>query len=743
MPLVLHLSDLHLTQDRANKSVDDHKTGSFVDEADRRTLGKVILDTFDKIASDLKRDNVQLSAIVVSGDITNQGDVKGMSLFAPLLERLLPHIVDGDRARIVVVPGNHDVRRGQHGNRDIYYEGFLAAAEGCTRPFLQGVSSETEDPVSKYLLLPEDRLLVLPIDSCRYCSAPRELPRSFQEALQKLKSNFLVRRFARGDLAALDRQIDDFLIEDAARLSSAQFDFLEKAVSHAETACKSEGVDHNTLTRIAVLHHQLLPVTLSEEDKPFESLTNLMQLRYFLRRRGFKVVLHGHKHVQAHFWDLIPDLSDPAAPGWRMLVLAAPMLGEANTGHYAVQLLDFDTVPEAPMVQVKSAPLYQGDRSSFWNEAARPFFLYKQPGLPGATDGRLSFITGANIREVHARALQFLELAPDFSVQGFVCHLDADGISDQLAQLYQERCIALDSRSSQYPSDPRRRFAEIVGWWQNKAYPLVGNESFNHGSRLVIGSKDQLDTAVNNLKRKWQSTKAIISFIRPEIDLVEEGAEFPSFCTLQLLLRKEGRRTYVDAISYFRKQEIGVWWLFNVAEILTIQESFARILGDCEVGRITTVAARAELSEVMPQVAVPALERAATMDAGREAIKQMCVALRPDISAQAKGEALDRWTGMLAELRPPKKFSSEGVLPVVQGLDLLAEQMRAITVQDRPSQFDSLLENVIRLREENVRHRNVLRKGTPTAKDESFQIHQRIVPGLIEAINGLVRQVLT
>jgi hypothetical protein len=53
--------------------------------------------------------------------------------------------------------------------------------------------------------------------------------------------------------------------------------------------------------RIVILHHQLLPISLDEEIKPFEALTNPAQVRDWMADSDIQLVLHGHKHV-AHIY---------------------------------------------------------------------------------------------------------------------------------------------------------------------------------------------------------------------------------------------------------------------------------------------------------------------------------------------------------------------------------------------------------------------------------------------------------
>lgn len=97
---ILHISDIH----RAPNSTTSNTT----------LLGKLM----DDIETTYQEDNNKLQAdephlgnpdvIVVSGDLTQRADDAEFELAAKFLENLLP-LVNNERKRIVIVPGNHDI----------------------------------------------------------------------------------------------------------------------------------------------------------------------------------------------------------------------------------------------------------------------------------------------------------------------------------------------------------------------------------------------------------------------------------------------------------------------------------------------------------------------------------------------------------------------------------------------------------------------------------------------------------
>ena len=109
-------------------------------------------------------------------------------------------------------------------------------------------------------------------------------------------------------------------VVDAARVSDGQLEVLRQLLSGV-----SDG--HSPL-RIAAIHHHLLPVSLQEEVKPFESMTNLAFVRKFLRNQHVSIVLHGHKHTEFTYVDQIPGPGIDAEPSSSVRVIS----GAAATG---------------------------------------------------------------------------------------------------------------------------------------------------------------------------------------------------------------------------------------------------------------------------------------------------------------------------------------------------------------------------------------------------------------------------
>src|SRR2546423_557143 len=102
MPLILHISDLHLVSPDASPALDDHKAG-LVPTASRSSHFQALRLTFQRLAERLLKEGRHLDAIVVSGDIADRNEEGGYTAFTELLESLNPVRPSADR--VVVVPG--------------------------------------------------------------------------------------------------------------------------------------------------------------------------------------------------------------------------------------------------------------------------------------------------------------------------------------------------------------------------------------------------------------------------------------------------------------------------------------------------------------------------------------------------------------------------------------------------------------------------------------------------------------
>ena len=107
---------------------------------------------------------------------------------------------------------------------------------------------------------------------------------------------------AAGDTAVaaqLRSQLQALARYDMARVSEQQLEALRTIVASTPRPGRGRQL------RIAVMHHHLRSPSLREELKPFADMSNLEQVRAWLRGSGVGIVVHGHKHEHAAYFDHI------------------------------------------------------------------------------------------------------------------------------------------------------------------------------------------------------------------------------------------------------------------------------------------------------------------------------------------------------------------------------------------------------------------------------------------------------
>ncbi len=298
MSWILHMSDPHLGD--VPGKLDDDKV-VITNQPDLETSQSIFLRTLRTIAPFVKQ-NGKPALVLVSGDLTFRCRDSGFQAFKELLAQradLLPE----DPAAIVVVPGNHDVAWDEKPASKGRYASFLAVtrALGCTTPLIDGIDFDEETAALK----PESRrhphhavaggALAIALNSSNFCGVevtPRDGWTSEQWA-SSLKSKGLS-----SDSELVD-QVKKLHQQDIARISKPQVEAL--AAYFADLGLDSDPAS-GPLLRVAVLHHQLLPLSTREERKPFESMVSLQMVRHLLRDYGVRIVLHGHKHESGLYW---------------------------------------------------------------------------------------------------------------------------------------------------------------------------------------------------------------------------------------------------------------------------------------------------------------------------------------------------------------------------------------------------------------------------------------------------------
>jgi 3',5'-cyclic AMP phosphodiesterase CpdA len=569
------MSDLHLGDPEPWQRLGSDRAGMAGRDMDSQK--EVLKETLERIVSDRMLE--EGDAVVISGDLTNRCKADGFDEFAELVEPLIGMVGAGN---IAVVPGNHDVPWEPGPDDPHRYDEFLRVTRqlGLVTPILDGRGTE-EDAV-EHLILGED-FVVLTVNSSHFCWGKEAADESLVEAVLEAGSDELV------------GALDDLRRHDVARVSNAQLAALRRLL---QERVRAEPADERV--RIAVLHHQLLPVSALEEVKAFEALSNLGKIRGLFAELGVGAVLHGHKHTASLFWDYVSaqDLND--APH-RMLVSASP--GEFVPGGPVMRLLRIGERPMARDILIEEvrAPERAGGPVTFDRHRAR---LWRSTEVDGVSDSMV--LIGRTVGEVYAQIRSLFEdRPPGDPVHDLVCEMTEPCDAGLVPPDYPE--IEQAGEAQQWMDD-------LVKWWQLPEPRLLHEVTFNHGERIHRRWGDQVKRAIETLEASRPgSTRAVIMLLDPWTDGKPEG-EFPSFVLIQLQVVRRGGEEQLDCSGYFRKQEMRYWWPINVAELAKVQGEIVKGLSSVEEpvvgGRLRTITAFAASEEKLPAVALTDIDRA-------------------------------------------------------------------------------------------------------------------------------------
>jgi predicted MPP superfamily phosphohydrolase len=731
MSLILHISDPHLGKTAADWQLDyDDKVGA------GRGAGNTGIShlkrTVHALGVDLDGRERRLDAVVISGDLTKGNRPDGYQDFEALLAELGPARPDPDR--IVVVPGNHDVERGLKAGDPEKLTGFLDAVRPKYRsPLIKGIDYNDDerslDPGSRGdprpILLLDDAVLVA-FSSADYCGIREERSKTEWDALlasylPEKKSNKAkeARKLAASELKGL-RTRD---------IPQVPFRQLEALGDHLDALDVGPDAEADKRLRIAVLHHPIGVAGARQEIKPFEVITNLAEVRGFLRDRGFHLVLHGHKHESYAGWEwLVPPDDQLSAIPRRVLVLGSP--GDFKLGQTACRLIEVspeDSKPVAGAPRVRLTDV----------KAVRP----GQPLHPKMDDPCQSL------------AQPFMQ-STDLQTPWVVKARTADAVYQQLRDLPMDKdvrrpviSVVEEAESAWRPPQNYGRdgrvpdLEDLVDWWQlprPEAVRTFSGSAFNHGERLYPGSEDAIERAVDALP----SSKAIALLVDPKEtgQLGNHTREFPAFTAVQLQPRALGGGHALDILGIYRKQDLDLWWPVNMAELAKILEKAIKLArdrdkleGPIEPGRLIAFAAFGVHDNVLPQMAGTALDRA--VDLRPEWLYELAhLAAHP---APATAQEWDVALGDIGERDGP------GLLVPAIGLERLLDALQIHTeLVDSSTQFAQLVSATKELERLSRKAENALtgHSSRPSTLDNWADQLRESAGAVLDALAALLAQ---
>lgn len=704
----LHLTDAHLAAAGVPFERDDHKV--VIPGIESETRESALELTFTRLAERLERSGRRLDGLLFSGDAQDRGRPGGHQI---LLELILRHFgpLGVTTANIVAVPGNHDVPRASLPSSIVRYEAFTDVwrKEGCVTPWLDGVDTSASDGGAHRLVSADGLWAVFPVNTSNWSHVTRTLP----EPLASIWAG-LPALAAEGDMskeAQLRAQLDDLARYDMARVSGRQLEILRGLVESTPQPPAGRQL------RIALLHHHLRAPSLREELKPFGDVSNLEQVRGFLRDRGVAIVVHGHKHEHAAQLEHIYD--EDGNQDHRTLVISGATF-EPGRESDAARLITITGMPNSPAVTIEPVPVPRGGV-----EPRLPPTITRRIWSTDVVPGAPVVIQGSDLDEVYDRVCE--AAANDAANGTLIVHLDLP--IDKTGEL---------PFPSNYPlpepietTERQRWLKELVAWWQLDRSALEHRMPFIHGSRLrrYGGKINQIDRVIKLLKTK-ASTRALAVLIDPLRDFTDDGVdeEFASFCLVEFKRRElGGERRAIDVVAFYRAQEFARWWPINIAEIRHLQKEICAALAFLP-GRITTIAADARTHSRSPtQVAMPIIDR--WLDQAPERLHLLANALvNGGVRGDAQREAVRGWERALADLEATAtEYNPDGLPIAIEGLKLLASYIEVVN-----EEVDATLKNFVRLLRRLASNNEGFEDG-PHSKAE----FDRWAPSTLDAVSEL------
>lgn len=673
MALVLHLSDLHLTDsDPADVLSDDKAHTLSFEELQRRLT--VIKDSLLALSTTLIDEQRTLDAVVITGDVTVQGTAEGFGLVDSVLASL--GAVAPVSERVLIVPGNHDVRWATKPSSPERYENFLTLRPRFSTALIEGIDIDVEgnmltasDPV---IVGGDETYLLVGINSSNHSGTVGQVNADLEPRLATLE-----------DLARTDEGVALLLADwrrrglyDMARVDRAQMIAAAQSlkVARESLAGRSEPL------RIAALHHPIEPVTITEEIKTFDEMVNAGEFRNWLASNDIDVVLHGHKHDGRIAPTVVIGVPNPEDGGVRdILVLSSPTIQSGQSHRAPIgYLLDIEQPPSR----------WRGIRIATVEPAApagRTALDWHSHPIVRRTQGMA--IVGQSVTEVHDRLVATQSTFESLRAP-LVCTVQ-DGAS---AKAY--------PAGYEFPSDVENKqgwFDDIVSWWQLRRQ--LRSQPFTHGQRLFdFGSQgiDQIELVGKALASQPETSRAIAILVDPARDLSIERPEFPSFTVVHFYIRSDR----LEVVAYFRKQEMPHWWPINLAELARLQEQLVQRVKPnrqhLEAGSITTVTALPIPGSGIPRVAVALIERMA------ETTGDLLSLVMP-LFGDPSPEALKLWRRVFEDWRPGATEPADGDRVPTLGIQELADAVSKaqLSIGSARQEVDGLIEKLENLVEAN------------------------------------------
>lgn len=496
-------------------------------------------DFFEILSKYLEKSNnsseEKINLFILSGDIIPGWDKNAQKAFSEKFITLLNQ--NGyDKKDILIVPGNHDVKKASPISSNERYNDFYEYWKGCKLPYLDG-KYKTTDIVCD----PQHQLMFIPLNTANWSQVRISVNQTIQEHINNI------------DDGKLKEIFEKQFTYDAAYISKEQLNKVEEEIKKIN--------NYQNYTKILIQHHHLVAVDNSIEVKEMGDILNSEDLKNFIKTYNIKVLLHGHKHVERTFYEYLNNNDKP----YKLLISSAPNLQKDNF----FQILEFENLN----IKIKK---YDRDGN---NNDSKTFNIYDI-----FETNNTIVLEDDNITSLYNKVINIASNETNKNKQ-LICNFDLKN--------YQEKEYPIPLM---YPNDKNKQIRyekEIkkhVDWWQQDR-TIFNDIGELHGPRLkkYNGYIDQLNYIYQQLKSDLYTSKTVAILIEPIKDF-HDNNKYPSFISCQFIIREKNEKKYLDILANFRKQEMRYWWALNIAELYKLQHDMKNKLGnEIHLGKITTI----------------------------------------------------------------------------------------------------------------------------------------------------------
>lgn len=530
---VLHISDLHYDSEEDRVGKVDNKAG--IDYS--VSLEEEFFESLEKYIAD--KENNHIDIFVISGDIINGWDRKAQEKFSEKFINLINkngYLKDN----IIVVPGNHDVKKGSGVSSEERYAEFYSAWKGCKLPFLDGIHN-----CSDIFYDEKKPLMFIPMNTSNWSQTKINVSEDIENHVKSLPEK-------------LKKEFENQFTYDAALISKNQLKYLRERINKIP--------NQENYTKILIQHHHITSVDDSIEIKALSDILNLEELKSFIKEFNIRMILHGHKHVGRNFYEYL----NKDSKAYKLLISSAPDLNKDNF----FRVLEFEDL---------EVEINQYNRQ---NNIVKPesFILFDDI----QTENTI-VIEDDDITKLHAK-LCTLTKNNSANNKQVICHLD---LTHKYSSKEKKPIRYVRDKSIQEDfEDSVDRYKEL--WLSDDSIykndmPLHGIRYYNHS-----GFINQEETIKNEIVNEENTSRAIAILIEPAKDFhkVKIGdyynkTDYPSFISCQFIVREE---KYLDIIANYRTQEMRYWWTLNVNELFELLcRMQSKLNKEYKLGKITTI----------------------------------------------------------------------------------------------------------------------------------------------------------